>query len=178
MGDVWFKLWLIDDGFKKYGNIRIFISNKTTHYRHKNEVHITYLFGKEHSIYDEPSRVENGFREWHYNGILHRTDDKPAMIYSNGLMVWYKNGMIHRDGDKPAVIGKDKLWYKNGMIHRDNDKPARITTYRHQLYSNGALHRMGGPAIVYDDGSTDYYINGKWYTSKHYLKICLGLAKK
>lgn len=124
MGDVWFKLWLINEGFKKYGNIRIFMANKTTHYRHKNEVHITYLFGKEHSIYDKPSHIENGHKQWHYKGVLHRGalgaqslhdkhNDKPAIIYSDGRIVWYKNGMIHRDNDNPAIIDKDSLaWYK------------------------------------------------------------------
>lgn len=179
MGDVWFKLWLIDEGFKKYGNIRIFIENKTMHYRHKNEIHITYLFGEEHSIYDKPSRVENGHKKWHYKGILHRNNDKPAIIYSDGHMVWYKNGMVHRDDDNPAVIDKDSLtWHKKGELHRDNDKPALIRTFMQVWYKNGELHRIGGPAMVYDNGSTRYYINGKYYTSKHYLKICLGLAKK
>lgn len=172
-------MWLIDEGFKKYSNPRIFIENKTTHYCYKNGIQLTYLFGKEHSIYDKPSRIENGHKQWHYKGILHRGNDKPAIIYSDGHMVWYKNGMKHRDGDKPAVIGKDKLvWYKNEMIHRDGDKPSRISTVTHQWYKNGELHRIGGPAVVYDDGSTSYYINGKEYTSKHYLRICLGLAKK
>ena len=69
----------------------------------------------------------NGFC-WYKNGLMHRDNDKPAVIFPNNTKAWYKNGKIHRDGDKPAVMGVNgtKMWYKNGLLHRGGGKPAII----------------------------------------------------
>src|SRR3990167_9929300 len=41
---------------------------------------------------------------------------------------WYKNGVLHRENDKPAIIWFDgsKQWWKNGLRHRENNQPAGI----------------------------------------------------
>lgn len=57
---------------------------------------------------------ENGNKEWHLNGKLHR-EDGPAVEYSNGDKYWYINGKLHRE-DGPAVeySNGSKCWYLNG----------------------------------------------------------------
>ena len=54
--------------------------------------------------------------------------------YLGGTMFWFKNGLNHRDNDKPAIVyhDGDMSWHINGKLHRDNDKPAVI-------YSNGTM---------------------------------------
>lgn len=76
---------------------------------------------------------------WHKNGLLHRDDDKPAVISEHALE-WYQNGVLHRKNDKPALVLDTgfREWYKNGQLHRDHDRPALIANYsRKQWYKNG-----------------------------------------
>ena len=58
----------------------------------------------------------NSARCWYKNGVFHRDNDMPAIIYASGAKIWYKNGEMHRDNDMPAATYADgsKYWYKNG----------------------------------------------------------------
>jgi hypothetical protein len=38
------------------------------------------------------------------NGVLHRSNDKPAIVHKSALYIWYQYGRIMRDNDKPAVV--------------------------------------------------------------------------
>lgn len=123
--------------------------------------------GKLHSFHDNPSvMVINGImmgdKLWHKCGVLHRDNDKPAIILDNGDKFWYSNGKHHRGGDEPAKVfvnGK-KEWYKNDKLHRDNGKPAvEYNDGRTLWYENGKLHRLDGPACLID-GVGQYYFNG------------------
>jgi hypothetical protein len=74
-------------------------------------------------------------------------------------MEWY----IH--GDLPAEIDwYEQTWYKNGFKHRDGDKPAYINTLpgfaKQVWYKNGEKHREGDPAVIHENGSKYWYING------------------
>jgi hypothetical protein len=72
--------------------------------------------------------VEYGNRVWRLpNGLTHRDNDLPAIIYANGDQYWCQNGKLHRDNDMPAVINANGLqyWYQNDKRHRD-DGPAVI----------------------------------------------------
>jgi len=56
--------------------------------------------------------------------IYHSFDDEPAMIYDNGTKYWYKDGLLHRDNNLPAIIYSDgdcgyyknenRYWFING----------------------------------------------------------------
>ena len=61
----------------------------------------------------------------YYRGVLHRDDDKPAVIWSNGTRMWYQCGKLHRNGYKPAIIFSDgtKIWYRYGKLNRNGYKP-------------------------------------------------------
>ena len=50
-------------------------------------------------------------------------------------------GLPHSIDDKPAMVvkGQGKFWYKDGNLHRDNDQPA----------------------AEWDDGSLEFWTNGK-----------------
>lgn len=51
-------------------------------------------------------------------GVVHRDEDMPAVIYADGHQEWYKNGKLHRDGNKPAVIWPDgsRSYYKSNKL--------------------------------------------------------------
>jgi hypothetical protein len=116
---------------------------------------------------------EDGTKYWLLDGLIHRDNDLPAVIYLSGIQEWYQYGKLHRDNDLPAIIGVHldieehihKEWYKNGNLHRDNDKPALIHTYGTVMkwYKDGKLHRENDlPASIEFD--TDFsYQNCKWY---------------
>lgn len=89
-------------------------------------LHIKYISGAEKGT---------ELKEFHQNGLLHREDDKPAVIHTrNGTIVkkWYKNGELSRDGNKPHTVYYDKDTKKvlERHWHRplDSKLPIRITT--------------------------------------------------
>ena len=54
----------------------------------------------------------NGNKEWWFNGVLHRENDLPAVIWANGTNKWYFNGLCHRENG-PAIeyANGTKEWY-------------------------------------------------------------------
>ena len=158
----------------------------------------TFKSGQYHSYNDMPAMIRNnGLMAWYqsvnpdfimpeYNfnvqqsleyrfnrgftqGVLHRDNDKPAIITHN-FLEWNQYGKIHRDGDLPAVIYNNnysgyKMWCKQGMTHRDNDLPALICSDGTQIwYQNNKIHREDSkPAIIYLNGNKEWYINDKCY---------------
>jgi len=132
--ETWFRMMRINDAFALYARtdagkreyIRLFTCRERV-----NITIQTTLFGRLHSIYDEPSIVyDNETRLWHKNGDLHRDGDLPAVVNESEdyYYEWFQNGLLHRDGDKPAIVDEClKEWYRNGVRHRDGYKPA----YKH-----------------------------------------------
>ena len=84
------------------------------------------------------------------NGELHSFNDEPAVIWDNLDKFWCKNGELHRDNDQPAVIYHDDIefWYQYGKRHRETDA-----------------------AVIYPNGLKEYWLNGKQYTFKKWLKL-------
>lgn len=80
----------------------------------------------------KPSFIaSDGRREWQDDDeMLHRGNDRPAVIDPDGSLEWLVHGEYHRDGDEPAVILADgtRWWFKNGLRHRDGDRPAIINS--------------------------------------------------
>lgn len=132
--NAWFKLTRINDAFARYSRTdagkREYIRLFTRRVRVDNMIETT-LFGRLHSVYDEPSIVyDNGTMLWHKNDNLHRDDDLPAIVNDSEdyYYEWFQNGLLHRNGDKPAVVDEYvKEWHINGVLHRDGGKPA----YKH-----------------------------------------------
>ena len=162
--DVWIKLVLLDEKFKQYAykiqGIKQFVNLFT-----KIIYNQTTLFGKPHSIYDQPVEINKEQKEyivWYYNGLMHRENDLPAVVYKSGTQYWYYNNSIHRENDLPAVIfaNGDKYWYYKGHVHRENDLPAEIyNSGIKKWYYHGQLHRENNlPATIYADGSKHWYI--------------------
>jgi hypothetical protein len=128
----------------------------------------------------------NGDEEWYENGVLHRDNDLPAIVYSSGSKGWLKNGLKHREHDRPALVtcgGRE--WWVDGQRHRDGDNPAIINEngerewwvkgVRHRdedlpsiirpgvakiWFKHGFVYRSGDkPAIMYDNGTMEWFDN-------------------
>jgi len=42
-------------------------------------------------------------------------------VFGNGDKYWMKDGVIHRENDKPAVMtDKGEYWFDNGMLYKKN----------------------------------------------------------
>lgn len=62
------------------------------------------------------------------NGLVHRDNDLPAIVYDDGTHEWYRYGKLHRDGGRPAIIAYDELgWFRHGVPYRDGNKPSSVT---------------------------------------------------
>lgn len=74
---------------------------------------------------------------YYKNGQLHR-EDGPALEYDNGYQKWYLNGLRHRANNLPAVIYKnnDQEYWLNGKQHRDNG-PAVIYDKHYEYWIHG-----------------------------------------
>ena len=127
----------------------------------------------------------NGYTRYYKNGKLDTPPVKDEEIptyeqwnekffYKNGKLVKKvsSNGVIFRyntkgdyhspDNNTPAwEAGSIKHWYKNGELHREDDLPARITSTEQHWYKKGMLHRTTGPAVVYENGNKEYWVNGE-----------------
>lgn len=171
--DVWYKLTLIDEDFKKYAygdaGISAFIN---AFYKCEIRDGFMYreIFGRSHSFDDLPACVSidvfDGIRQWYYNGEFHRANDKPAIIVLNNYKVWYKYGKTHRDNNKPAVKRNMSIIMLSKLItiyelvrHREIKNIISDTDYR-IWYKDGLLHREDGHAFIDNVGVGHYYING------------------
>lgn len=118
----------------------------------------------------------NGTVEWYQDGLLHRDNDKPAVINADGTKAHYQKGLIHRDGDKPAVIGGNGLleYRRFGHLHRE-DGPARVEGEGgcEAWYWRGKLHREDGPAVVWPSGHGDWWLEGTRYKTKEDWEVAL-----
>ena len=122
-----------------------------------------YRYGKLHRDNDLPAIIHtNGSKEWYQNGLSHR-NNLPAVEYASGEKEWYKHDYLHSFNDQPAIIhaNGDKRWYKHGQLHRNGDQPAMICNGSRLWYQHDNLHRIGLPAVIYADGTVEYWQNGQ-----------------
>ena len=109
-------------------------------------------------------RYKNFKQMWYKNGLLHRDNDLPAIIYDSGTQIWCQNGKKHRFNDLPTEIWLDctEIWYQKGKLHRENDLPALIKPNGVQAwYQNGQYHRDNDlPALIRPDGCKGWYQRG------------------
>ena len=117
-----------------------------------------WQYGKQHREGGLPAVIwGSGLKEWWQNGVPYRKNDLPHVELKVVGQLWLDtNGVLHRDRDLPASIWNNgtKLWYEHGKLHRDNDQPAAVRENGTQeWWQYGMQHRIGGPAVIYADGS-------------------------
>ena len=86
-----------------------------------------------------------------------RTNGKIEYEFDGGssVCIWYDNNISWYDSD--------------GKSHRDGDMPAFITYYGYMAYrKHGKRHREFGPAVIWKDGSVEYWLDGIEYTKEEF----------
>jgi hypothetical protein len=132
---------------------------------------------------DAPSFMqprEDGGREWHCAGKLHRGGDLPAQE-TPYFSAWYRHGLMHRLNG-PAYVAHDsaaRMFFHLGKRHRADGEPA---VYRPdgglEWWENGERHRAAGPAIENPNGSREWWVKGKKKTFEEFLEYQTVLQKQ
>jgi hypothetical protein len=113
---------------------------------------------------------EDGTIEYLLPDERRHREDGPAVIRPNGSEEYWINGFAHRE-DGPAIINANgtKHWFLNGKHHRE-DGPAMILYNGFAIwYYANQVHRTDGPAVIREDGSFEYWLNGKRYDPVTFL---------
>lgn len=118
---------------------------------------------------------QSGNKRWYVEGIIHRDNDLPAMIYKNGNQLWFFYGKRHRVGAPAeilvakgifadAVVLNTTRWYVGGKLHRLDGPAVEPETGENQWYLDGELHRQDGPATTYfknNKANSCWLVHGK-----------------
>ncbi len=67
---------------------------------------------------------------------------------------------------------------KDGLLHSDDGTPALVTSLGTICYCvDGKFHREDGPAFIKKDGTAKYFLRGKEYDKKEWLKLTSKLGR-
>lgn len=174
---------ITDDGYTWYidGIIQQYISIS---HIHDNYMEV-YKDGKLRAAIDR-NRNTRLYRDGMLYNVIVLGYDGPVsthiengMVEESGCEIWYKNGYVHRENGPAIKCLFRKEWYINGKLHRE-DGPALNHYGDGHWYLNGEIyktegfgyikwvkgysdfpHRLDGPAIIFDDGSMEWWQNGE-----------------
>jgi hypothetical protein len=85
-------------------------------------------------------------------------------IFSDGTVIYdddLKQDTIYPDGCSIEIPTKSLRWFKNNKLHRDGGPAAVYTDGTKHWFQNGKHHRIDGPAIERANGDKFWYQNGK-----------------
>ena len=141
---------------------------------------------------------------WYKNGNLHR-EDGPAYIDSSGYEEWWLNGKNYfseSEWKKELEKLKKKSPIKKKIEKKIDSKVLKLNSKKDSIPENytgvveweeqekeykvwlkdGEWHREDGPAIVYNDGEKEWWLDGIciWYSHHKKLDLskCIILSKK
>jgi len=99
----------------------------------------------------------------------------------DGTQEWFLDAVLHREDDLPASVSAngDLKWTKMGALHRVGG-PALVTKDSESWYEEGLLHRTGGePAVVNKATKTkQWYVRGKLHRDGDKPAIKVGKLQK
>lgn len=164
-------------------------------YKNNNNEYVEswMMNGKYHRI-DEPAFIcDNGEKYWYQNNNLHRLDG-PADERYNGY--WVNGIYLLKDQFEIEQQKRKDLVKKHNYVvvdwidvidFKEDEKEKTLyinTTVRHaahetnakngnskRWFKNGVLHREDGPAVVWDNGSCHYWLNGKNLSQKEWAAL-------
>ena len=92
-------------------------------------------------------------------------------IFSDGTVIYdddLKQDTIYPDGCSIEIPTKSLRWFKNNKLHRDGGPAAVYTDGTKHWFQNGKHHRIDGPAREYANGEKYWYIEGVCYFEHKY----------
>ncbi len=101
--------------------------------------------------------------EWrNLSGALHR-EDGPAIEYTSGCKKYFLNGELHRE-DGPAIEWPDGIIQKSFNLENENG----VCYSGRSWWKHGKMHRIGGPALIIDNGLSEWWVDGVQYSEIEY----------
>lgn len=88
-----------------------------------------------------------------------------------GTEYWVNDYNKYHREDGPAVTltnNNGVRWYSNGELHRVGGPAVESWDGREEWHYRGRLHRVGGPAITTPMGGGFYYLDDEHLTEKEY----------
>ena len=82
--------------------------------------------------------------------------------------VCYTNsaGLRHRKYGPALIWAGGHVWYLNGRIHRTGGPAVEYSDGSKEWFHHGTLHRDDGPAVEWADGECEWYLNGKCFNGE------------
>lgn len=144
---------------------------------HENGDKEWYENGLRHRIGGPAVEYKDGVCKWYVLGKLHRMDG-PAIEYTIGDCEWYANGVLHRIGGPAVFDDVEESYYLFGKKYSEKKYQTALKEIQHNMVETfsdrtvysiyGLLHRRGGPAIEYKDGTCKWYVLGNELPTKKY----------
>ena len=72
--------------------------------------------------------------------------------------------------------GALRYYDTQGLLHRVHGPAVKYEDGSSAWFQNGQLHRLDGPAIAYADGGKSWYINGKSLTEAAWQKAVASMG--
>lgn len=135
---------------------------------------IWYWRGKIHRRNNPAAIYANGDKHWKINGVFHR-EDGPAIEKANGEKIWFVDGIkidncekykkALENHNKDCKIVDDM---KRRQAIRQEKKSGRFNFNdgNTEIYVDGKLHCINGPAVCTGQGQGLYYLNGERFSFK------------
>lgn len=104
------------------------------------------------ALVNNDEQIWKKFGVYHRESKDEQGNELPAVVNrAKNCLEWWVRGLLHRDNDKPAIIYKngEKRWYTNGKLHRANNKPAVYIPHQIQFWENGVrLNHVNKPSYL------------------------------
>ena len=63
-------------------------------------------------------RIFDDRQEWYRDGLCHRDNDEPAIVFNDGKRAWLYHGKRHRCHGPAIDFRNDAWWFLYGKHHR------------------------------------------------------------
>jgi hypothetical protein len=155
-------------------------------------VKLWYKHGNYHRI-GGPAYKTSGDKKWYVDGVLHR-EDGPAVVLKDGTVEYWLSGkqytkdkfreLTHKRGPiavdshhrSTAVQEAYSITTPSGapVIKGNYNRHIQVKSVtfgevtEEQYRLGPSVHRLDGPAIIFSDGTKQWFIYGKQYTEEEY----------
>lgn len=148
-----------------------------------HEIKAYYKYGKLHRSCSLPAvEFPDGSEIYAVDGVYHRDGDKPSVIIVKNDSYYDEKSPIEESISHINITLYNKLldegligecnrdiyiehivkyWFEGKILNRDGDKPAIESDVCFIWIKNNKIHRDNGPAVIYADGTCEFWIDNE-----------------